>query len=243
MAHSLTTNTTGFGKLFSAAAIAATLCASSVATAGVLDFEVDMAGAPFLLNGTHTEFGDYWVETYTTGGEDALVGAVLDSDGCAGNGLSCPTNNSSQYLATLDDGYFYIGLNNGATFQLKSLKASFLGAGQPSFPAVSGVLVLQGFYADDSKAGGAMQLALNGPTDGSFKFADYNLGAFGNTTLDYVRVLGYSCPAVGNCVRNSEWANYAIDDITTVTIPEPASWGLMGLGLLGLAAFSRRRAA
>ena len=242
MAHSFTPKNTGLGKLFSAAVIAATLGASGVASAGVLDFESDM-DSPFLMNGDHTEIGDYWVETYGSGAGGDLIGAVVDNDGCSGNGLSCPTNNGSHYLATLDDGYFYFGLNNAATFQLKTLQASFIGAGQPSFPAISGVLVLQGFHADGSTAGSAMQLGLGGPTNGAFQFANYNLGAFGDNTVDFVRILGYACPASGSCSRSTNWANFAVDNINTVTIPEPASWGLMGLGLLGLAAFSRRRAA
>lgn len=243
MTYSIHYKVPALGRLLRSSAVGALLCAAGAASAGVLNFEAAL-DSPFLFNGSQTQIGDYWVEAYNgTGSTESFVGAVVDNDACSGNGLSCPINNATNYLATLDDGYFYFGLNSGAQFQLKSLQASFIGAGQASFPSVAGVLVLQGFHANGTAAGNALQLGLAGPAGGAFNFTQYDMGAFGDLTLDYVRILGYACPATGSCTRTTNWANYAIDNLVTVTVPEPASWGLMGLGLLGLAAASRRRRA
>jgi hypothetical protein len=233
-----TTLTSRFGKLAGAAAIATALCASPSAQADILDFEVELE-SPFMFSGARVEMGNFWVRSY--GGTQAgdFVGAVVNNDSCFG--ISCPVNNPTNYYTGLDDGFFVFGRANNTTFRLKSFEASFIGVGQASFPAVSGLIVLQGYNANGIAIGGSQQYALGGPVGGSFKFADYSAGAFGNTLVSSVRVLGYSCDASGGCNRTSNLANFAIDNIALV--PEPMSWALMGLGLLGVAAFSRRRSA
>lgn len=238
MAILLTTPTSRFGKIFGAAAVAAALCAAPAAQAEVLDFEVEL-DSPFMFSGDQVVMGDFWVESYGGTQEGDFVGAVVNNDSCFA--IACPVNNASNYYTGLNDGYFYFGRSNNATFKLKSFQASFIGVGQASFPAVSGLLILQGYNANGSLAAPSQQFALGGPTGGSFNFANYDAGAFGNTTYSFVRVLGYACDASGGCNRNSNLANFAIDNITLV--PEPMSWALMGLGLFGVAAFSRRRSA
>ncbi len=238
MALSLTTPTSRFGKIFGAVAVAAALCAAPSAQADILDFEMEL-DSPFLFSGGYTEMGNFWVETYGGTQSTDFVGAVINNESCFS--IACPVNNPTKYYSSIDDGYFYFGLNDGSKFKLKSFDASFIGVGQPSFPAVSGLLVMQGYNANGSAAGAAQQFALSGPTGGSFNFASYSAGAFGNTDFSFVRVLGYACDATGNCNRNTNLANFAIDNIAVV--PEPMSWALMGLGLLGVGAFSRRRSA
>lgn len=232
------------GKFLKKVIAAAALSACSVAQAGVLNFEQDV-DSPFLFAGDHVRMGEFWIETYGGVYDYDLVGAIVDgsSGDCMTGG--CPVNNASKYYASLDDSYFYFGMNDDAHFKVNSLQASFMGAGQGSFPAVSGILVLQGFDQFGVGVGGAVQIGLAGPnTKGDFNFASYNLGAFSNNSLSYVRVLGYACDATsGICNRSSNLANFAIDNITTTTVPEPTSIALLGLGVAGLAFARRRRAA
>lgn len=228
------------GKFLKSIIAAAALSTCAVAQADVtLNFEGD--AFPILFAGGQTVIDDYWVETYGGTLTSDLAGVITDgSDRFAcGDGLTCPVNNKSKYLSVLADSYFYFGLADDSQFKLTSLQASFIGAGQ-TYAATAGLLVLQGFNANGTTVGSALQLGLSGPTNGAFNFANYSTGAFGNNLVSYVRVLGYACDATGSCNRNSNLANFAIDNI--VTVPEPTTLALLGLGLAGFGVSRRRRA-
>jgi len=232
-------------KAHSAKIVKQLVCAAALAFAGaaqadVLNFEGSF-DSPFVFQGDHIQVGNFWIESY--GGSQAgdLVGAFVNgSDPSTCFGISCPVNNPSQYYTGLDDGYFYFGMNDDSIFRLGSLKASFIGNGQSSFPAVAGLLVLQGFDALGHAIGNQRQIELNGPTNGLFSFSSYDLSDM-TTPYSFVRVLGYTCDASKNCLRNTNLSNFAIDDITTV--PEPGTLALFGLGMAGLGMFARRRRA
>jgi hypothetical protein len=231
------------GKILKSIIAAAAFSVCSFAQAGVLNFETPV-DIPIFFTTDHVEFGEYWVETYGGTDTSGFVGAIIDgssTDICT-SPLSCPVNNNTNYFAGLDDGYMYFGLNSDGAFKLKSLQASFIGAGLASYPATSGLLVLQGFDLAGNAVTNALQLGLAGPTNGAFNFATYNLGAFGDIDVNFVRVLGYACDSTGSCNRAAGVANFALDNLTTTTVPEPGTWMLFGLGLAGLA-YSRRRTA
>jgi hypothetical protein len=236
----------GLGTLLKSAVLAVSLGAGSVAQADTLTFE-GTVDSPFVFAGDHLLIGKYWTESYGIGATQTgdLVGMLVNgSDNSICAGLSCPVNNLSQYYAGLDDGYFYFGMQDNSSFKLRSLQASFIGAGQAFTSSIAGLLVLQGFDALGQAVGASWQLALPSPNAaGVFNFNDYDLSAtaFGNTDYSYVRILGLSCNSAGSCTNGIGQANFGIDNIVTSAVPEPAAWLLYGLGLLGMGIYARKR--
>lgn len=232
MATTSTTPKRAFGKLFNAIAIAAALCASSASQADVLDFETPQ-DAPFVIPGNVLTFGEYRVEAI------ADFGALITNDDCAG-GLQCPVNNPTTYYGALNDGYFVFGKTDDSKFKISNLDASFIGAQNSPYAAVSALLYVAGYNGNTFVKD--IYLSLAGPVNGQFQFANFQMGAFSNFEFTDVLVAGFACDLAGNCNRNTNQANFAVDNITTF-VPEPGSFALLGLGLLGLGAASRRRAA
>lgn len=230
--------TSSLGALAKCAALATALCASS-AHADLIDFET--FESPIVIEGQRTSLGDYYIDSYGEGTPGALVGTLGGNDICAGMAsLACPVNNPTSYYNVLADSYFVLARADDRAFKVQSLQASFIGIGQSSFNGTAGAIELIGFDANNVEVA-YKPLFLSGPVSGMFGFNQFDLGAFGNTHVSYLLVVGYACDATG-CSRTGNRANFAIDNIATA-IPEPESIALMGLGLLGLAAFSRRRAA
>jgi hypothetical protein len=229
----------GIKRLFNAIAIAAALCAAPVSQAGVLDFETPV-DAPFVFAGDVLQIGNYYVEGAGTAG---FVGSIGTNESCLG--VQCPVNNATNYYSGLNDGYLFFGMQDGSAFSISSLDASFIGAGMPSYPSVAGRLYLAAFDAGGLVA--ELYLDLAGPVGGSFNFATFDLSGFGGGALfTDVLIASYACDGTGNCDRTQNQAQFGLDNIVTVNaadVPEPGTFALFGLGVLGLRAFSRRRAA
>jgi hypothetical protein len=231
-------------RLLGAALIGAAALAAP-AYAGIVDFEGyfgPAAHGDFLTQAGY-DVGFYSNVVGAVYGED-LVGSIIDGsdrDACIGG--SCPVNNSSMYYAALDDSYVDITSATGARIQIKSFDASFIGGTAPgtSYPAIAGLLRIQGFLADGNSAIETYQLA--GPTANSFNFAHYNTSAaFGAMNFVEAIFFGFACNNAGSCSAfSTDRGQFGIDNITLTAVPEPSSALMVALGLVGLGAVTRRR--
>ncbi|MEO6278467.1 NF038120 family PEP-CTERM protein [Roseateles sp.] len=244
--------------LTSIALAAAALTVATGAQANVLrttiDFETPIGGSPFLsypgspLLGHNDEFyqpgiGDHalFFDPFSNlaGAQTGdLVGSIGTNDDFCIGFAGCPTNNATNYLALLDDGFVVFGALDGFSFSVKSFSAAWIGNGDP-LQTTPGFVRLQGVSGGMSTTA---TFALTGTA-----FSTFSTGGFGNIEFDYVYAYAFACQPLGvpgtSCSSNStDRAQFALDDIVIEHVPEPASLAL--LSVAGLAAFraSRRRA-
>lgn len=234
----------GISSLFKKLALAAALGTCSIAQADIINFE-DAPAFPFAFSEETYTLGNFQMVTLDDARQGDTVGMFINgadqADIC--QNLQCPTNNQTNYYASLNDSYFALFASNGGNFKINSMRGSFMGAGSSTFQAAFGILGLQGFGQNGERVGGLHQVFVPGKNAlGGYEFSNLDLGLFSNNLYAAVQVLTFACDAGGNCFRNQGLANIAFDDIDA-TIPEPSTWALLGLGLLGMGAFSRKRAA
>lgn len=171
-----------------------------------------------------------------------LVGAIYDGTDPDACGMACPTNNTSNYYAALNDGIVYLDpLRPGQNFSLQGFDASFIGYSQGvSYPAVSGLLRVQGWYANGASV--YEDYYLSGPTGGSFKFQHFDTSAaFGSQQFASLAFFGFTCNAGGSCSAfSTNKGQFALDNIVA-SVPEPSTYAMMLLGLAGVGFAARRR--
>jgi hypothetical protein len=172
-----------------------------------------------------------------------LVGALVDgSDPGVCAGLACPANNSSSFYAALNDGGLLLDpVNSGGTFSIKSFDASFIGAvAGATYPAVAGLLRVQGFFANGDSA--YETYALDGPGANGFQFRHFDTSAqFGNLNFSEVALFGFTCDVAGVCdAFSSNRGQFALDSIVTA-VPEPSAHLLLLAGLACIAGLARVR--
>ena len=143
-------------KILAAASLVA-VCAGYTPSAMAAVINFDNFDSQFVGHGDAFEVGQFVL----TGASNAvganygdLVGAVFDGTDPAACGMACPTNNTSNYYASLNDGVVYLDpLRTGGSVSLQGFDASFIGYAQGvSYPAIAGLLRVQGFYADGTSA-------------------------------------------------------------------------------------------
>lgn len=230
-------------KLLGGALLGAALATSPVAMADVLTF--NNLDNQFIGHGDSFDFANFsltGISNVTGASPGDLVGAIFNGSDPASCGQACPTNNPNNYYAALNDGIVYLDpLKSGGTVSLQGFDASFIGYAQgASYPAVAGLLRVQGFYADGTSLYETYQLG--GPVGGSFQFQHFDTSAgFSSQRFDSLAFFGFTCNTSGSCnAFNSNKGQFALDNIIA-SVPEPSTYAMMLLGLAGIAFVARRR--
>jgi hypothetical protein len=230
-----------------AGAFVGAFVAAAPAHAGVIDFE-GYGGLVGHANGIEQDgyqvdfFSPFDVEP-----DSVLAGVFVDgSDPGTCVGGSCPVNNPTTYYAALDDSYLDVtSSTNRARFNIKSFDASFIGGTAPgtSYPAVAGLVRIQGFFAGGGSVTQTYQLP--GPVNGAFNFFHYNTSpGFGQLEFVEAAIFGFACDVSGSCSAfSTDRGQFGIDNIQLAEVPEPGTDLMLGLGLFGLLIAARRRQA
>jgi hypothetical protein len=238
---------------------AAVLLSLGTAQAAIITFD-DPVTSPFApsapLFGHEDEFyqGGFFIDTYSNSASAQpgdLVAALKDTTDsaglCSSGALVCPTVGATgNYLTVLNDGFLAIGAKNGSLISLSAFSAGFVGvAGDTYSTTRAGRVIIIGVRADNSATSIAGSLALPDGS-GAFSFSNFTVPAsFAAEKFAFLQIYGAYCPA-GTTTCSSfttDKAQFALDNLNITAVPEPGTWGLMGLGLAGIAAIARRRRA
>jgi hypothetical protein len=236
-------------------AASALFCVAGTASAQVVTFDaLDSSynstyapSYPFLGHGDFLVEGDYAIGLASTAAgalPGDLVGAVLDgSDPSSCFSVVCPGNNATNYLALLNDGLPYFSRLDGTVFNLTQFDASFIAASGVN--VLDTAMLLRVFGVTE---GGGIVLEdvwLPGPVSGDYNFSTYALSAtFASTAFVEVDFVGYACTTPELCTRALNQAQFGLDNVSFANpVPEPGTWAMLCVGLVGVGALARRRRA
>ncbi len=206
-----------FKKIATAVAIAATLLTVAPAQATVIDFNA-LPLHTWFQSGTVMTNNGFAIRSNSAGSYQGIVGNTYTC------GPACP-DNGTNYLLAHGAGFNFAAVK-GSAFSLNSFHGgeAHMGATglwakniQVTGTLASGGTVVQSFALD------WIQDAQGPAAD----FQQFNLNGFSNLTSVSFTGIG------GNNF-------FTLDNLNVSEVPEPASFALLGLGLLGLA-LSRRK--
>jgi hypothetical protein len=231
------------------------LCAAAVsamaivpAHADIIDFEGYFGPA---AHGDFIQTNGYNVRFFSnTPGAvfgESLVGSFLDgtdSQSCDVSTTRCPVNNPGIYYGALNDGYVDVTSNSAANrFSINGFDLSYIGSNPSlsSYPAIPGFVRVQGFFANGTSQ--FEDYLLSAPTAAGFNFNRFNTSAaFSANAFVEAAIFGFTCNTAGSCnAFTTNRGQFGIDNISLNAVPEPASFALFGIGMIGMGAVARRR--
>lgn len=227
-------NRSGPRPVWAAAALAAACaCAPAQAATATMDFEA-------------VDFGPY-------NAGDSLLDAgfrlTMQQDfaiveGTAGCWVTCPTGNDTRFFQGFNDSHVTLAEASGKAFRLLGFDAGFI-LPVPVPNTDAGFLQLRATTLDGTIVSKSYTFGVSDDA-GSFAFRTMGSAAQPLSGLGWLRsVEFFACTwdADGGCANpNENLGQFALDNIRVNAVPEPGTYGLMALGLAGLAALRRRRA-
>ncbi len=210
------------------------------AQAATIDFD-RLSQGDFSVFTNGDSFSEKGFNFTVLGADGGLNGAgIAGSNDLTCTIINCPVGNNSGYYAGLNDGALGVVSQNPAGFKVRGLDFAFIAPTGGLIDFSVGKLVLTGHKMDGSLE--QTTIDFQPQVNGVFQFSNWQAGNFGNTVFRDMTINACLFTMDGSCVSPAgNQAQFAVDNLNLAAVPEPSTYAMMGLGLLGLAAFARRR--
>ena len=228
----------GFSRLASCAAFVAAALSPIAAHAVIVDFEGDDLTGLYFPDDSFSSKGFVFTQ-----GIDA--GSV---DGASALGAAAPTNNRTQFYTNFNDGELIVTSGNGLPFSLNGFSAAFvplLGSHAPS--QVIGIVAFA-TTVTGAQFGTIFGLGDTSSVTAGSPFLTFSAAADFSRFTNLAALEFFTCAAATTApcsVPTQNNGQFALDNLNltlvAAPVPEPETTALMGLGLMVLAAVSRRR--
>ena len=201
------------------------------AQAAILDFE-SLTPTIYFNDDTFQQF----LYTFKQQGDFGVVGADFLI-------AQAPIGNTTQFYSGLNDASLALTRTDGVGFNLYSFDAGFVTPAPQSEGVFPGRIVVFGLTTTGSVLFNSWEFAPS-DADGNFSFRHYTTGLSAFRDLAAVSFLGCKYGEDGvSCANPAEnLAQFSLDNVNVIAVPEPSTYALLVLGLAGVAAYSRRRA-
>lgn len=249
----MTRNRSTLKMSIAAALLGAAFCAP--ASAAIIGFEdterialadgESINSGDFNFRAVNGPLAQFLVEIGEAGSIGAAGGVYNGGLGCGDT--PCPSGNSTNFYVGVNDGSVTMTSNRHSQFSIAALDFGFLAPVMNVPDGIFGQLRLTGYMTGGGTIGAALDFASQ-DAYGKFMFKNWMLDeSFAKASLGALSISACLFDNFGACVNSLDepafnQAQFAIDNLDVIDLPEPAMPAMLMLGALGMALSARRRA-